>query len=253
MIMAQPQKISLRGAETALEVVVRHGATAMIFDTSTSAVHSVTITLEPESSLTYVSLSADSARRLQSTVGEGASIYWHCTTIGGTDVRHSLTSRCIGANATSTVDWIFTVSGHEKQSVSVRNIFAARNGGGEITLKGVASKKALAVCSGMIEITEQGTGTDTYLTEDVLMLDATSRVDAIPALEIRTNDVKASHSATVSRVTAEDLFYLQTRGIDTVTARAIFVEGFLGDLAGRITDPEIRSGVLRRLQALVHD
>lgn len=250
--MVQPQEISLSGAETVLEVLVGQRATATIFDSSTSSQHSVTITLEPESTLTYVSLSAGSARRLQSTVGEGASIHWHCTTIGGTNDRHSLTSRCVGANATSSVDWIFTVSGQQQQSVSVRNVFAGRNGGGEITLKGVASKNARAICSGMIEITEQGTGTDTYLTEDVLMLDATARVDAIPALEIRTNDVKASHSATVSRVTAEDLFYLQTRGIDTTTARAIFVDGFLGDLAGRIADPEIRSRVLGRLQALAH-
>ena len=95
----------------------------------------------------------------------------------------------------------------------------------------------------MIEITEKGRGTNTYLTEDVLMLDSTAHVDAVPALEIRTNDVKASHSATVSRVTAENLFYLQSRGIPETKARQMFVEGFLGALTERIADSGIREKV----------
>ena len=66
----------------------------------------------------------------------------------------------------------------------------------------------------MIEIGPEGTGTDACLTQEVLMLDPTAKVDAIPALEIRTNDVKASHSASVSRVTEEDLFYFGSRGLD---------------------------------------
>lgn len=235
--------------ESSLEILVGRGASATVFDTSTSLLHSVSVVLEPESELTYISLSTDSARRLTSTVAAGASIHWHCTTIGGNSDQHSLVSTCAGPNATSDIDWIFSVRGEEKQSMSVRNIFAARNGGGEITLKGVAAEKALAVCNGMIEITEQGTGTDTYLTEDVLMLDPTAKVDAIPGLEIRTNDVKASHSATVSRVTAEDLFYFQSRGIREGDARQLYIEGFLGDLTERVEDHAIRTMILKSIKA----
>ncbi len=250
-ILAQPLEISLGGEESALEILVGRGASATVFDTSTSVLHSVSVVLEPESELTYVSLGFGSARRLQSTVGPGAAIHWHCTTIGGNNDQHSLVSTCSGSDARSNIDWIFAVQGKEKQSVTVRNIFAARNGSGEITLKGVAVDNAYATCNGMIEITEEGTGTDTYLTEDVLMLDATAKVDAIPGLEIRTNDVKASHSATVSRVTAEDLFYFQSRGIKEETARMMYVDGFLGDLTGRITDERIRSAVLAALKRLL--
>ncbi len=82
------------------------------------------------------------------------------------------------------------------------------------------------------------------------MLDKTANVDAIPGLEIRTNDVKASHSATVSRVTEEDLFYFRSRGIDPVTARHMFVEGFLYDLAERIYNPDLRERVREVLASL---
>ncbi|MBP9850227.1 MAG: SufD family Fe-S cluster assembly protein [Candidatus Peribacteraceae bacterium] len=240
---SSPIELMLTGTESQAEVRIGRGAKAVICDVSTSLQHNVNVTLEPESQLLYVSLSAGSARTFRSTVAEGASIHWHCTTLGNADT-HSLISTCIGANAVSNVDWIFAVRGKEKQSVNVRNVFAARRGGGEIMLKGVAEQHALAVCNGMIEITEQGTGTDTYLTEDVLMLDATAKVDAIPGLEIRTNDVKASHSATVSRVTAEDLFYLQSRGIDGTVARTMFVDGFLSDLTNSIPDEILKGRVL---------
>lgn len=243
----KPIWISLSGSESRADILVRRGARATIFDRSTSAVHSVCVLLEPESELTYVLLGVGSTRTLRSTVGQRASIHWHCTTIGGIDDAHELVSTLVGANATSTVDWIFSARGKERQSVSVRNIFGAPNGGGEITLKGVAEENAWVTCNGMIEITEQGRGTNTYLTEDVLMLDSTAHVDAIPALEIRTNDVKASHSATVSRVTAEHLFYLQSRGIDGAKARRMFVQGFLGALTERIADNVIRAHVRKAL------
>jgi Fe-S cluster assembly scaffold protein SufB len=139
------------------------------------------------------------------------------------------------------------VRGKERQELSVHNVFGAPHGGGEITLKGVAEDAAFATVNGMIEITERGKGTDTYLTEDVLMLDPTAKIDAVPGLEIRTNDVKASHSATVSRVTAEDLFYFRSRGIDAATARDMYVDGFLGDLLARIKHDDLRETLRKKL------
>ena len=111
-------------------------------------------------------------------------------------------------------------------------------------MKGVAEEKGHVQCDGMIEIGNGGTGTDTYLTQDVLMLDKTAKVDAIPGLEIKTNDVRASHSATVSRVTDENLFYFAARGIIEKEARRMFVEGFLGEMVERIGDRAVREETL---------
>ena len=81
------------------------------------------------------------------------------------------------------------------------------------------------------------------------MLDPTSKVDAIPALEIKTNDVKASHSATIARVTEEDLFYFGARGIAPAEARRMFVLGFLGDITQRITSDEEREAIIAVIEA----
>lgn len=184
--------------------------------------------------------------RQDSHLQDGARVHF-CNIAQGDKIDWSLTSHIEGGNAVSTVDWAFCARGNDTQEISARNIFAGRNGGGEITMKGVAEGKAHVTCHGMIEIAEGGMGTDTYLTEDVLMLDATAKVDAVPGLEIRTNDVKASHSATVSRVTVEDLFYFQSRGIDPVTARKMYVDGFLGSIVDRIESDEVMAVVREAL------
>lgn len=241
--VSEPVRLSLKGAENRVEIHLAHGIKATVFDTSTSKRHTVHIVLEPESALEYVSLSTDSVRRLTADIGSGATVHWHCTTLGTAEEPHTLVSTLNGRDAKSDIDWIFAVAGKEHQDVSARNVFGAENGGGEITLRGIAEGTASASCDGMIEITEQGKGTVTYLTEDVLMLDPTAKIDAIPGLEIRTNDVKASHSATVSRVTEEDLFYFRSRGIDAESARSMYVDGFLRSLLDRIAEPSVREEI----------
>ena len=175
----------------------------------------------------------------ESVIASGASMQWRNITLGG-GIEQRLVSRVTGANGVSNIDWIFTAHGQERQELAVTNVFEAADGGGEIVMKGVAEGKAHVAAKGKIEIGPHGGGTNTYLTQNVLMLDASSKVDAVPALEIKTNDVKASHSATVSRVTPEDLFYFASRGIEAAEARAMYVQGFLGELLGKIEDAVLR-------------
>ncbi len=169
----------------------------------------------------------------RSRVGENAKIHWANATLGASEAVQDLRSHITGEHALSAVDWLSFASGEQIQRLHVRNVFDAPAGGGEITVKGVAQDRAHTVVKGMIEITGNGAGTNTYLTETTLMLDPTAKCDAIPALEIKTNDVKASHSATVTKVNEEDLFYFGSRGIPHGEARRMFIDGFLGSLVPR--------------------
>jgi len=179
------------------------------------------------------------------TVESGAVLHLWNISLGGT--IHDLTSRVTGPGGTSTIDWIFYGSKREQQKLSARNIFDAPNGRGQITVHGVAEDHAQVSFDGCIEITKNGGGTDSYLTEKTLMLDATAKVDAVPGLEIKTNDVKASHSASVSKVSNEDLFYFASRGIGEQKARRMYIEGFLGALLERIPDHSLREQIMMEI------
>lgn len=181
------------------------------------------------------------------TIATGASLRLHIVTLHS-NVDHEVVSHVKGDNSESGIDWMFYAKQSEKQILNVRNIFDGRDGCGEVFMRGIAEDHAYATCKGLIEIGLQGGGTNTYLTQEVLMLDATSKVDATPALEIKTNDVKASHSATIARVTEEDLFYFGARGISPHEARRMFVLGFLGGMTEKIPDEQVRAEVVEAIE-----
>lgn len=207
--------------------------------------HAIEVHVAPEAQCTILTINraaSDATLKMyqHGRTGSGATIRWQNVTLGGGKVDHQLVSTVIGPDGESAVDWMFYAKQTERYDLNVRNVFNAPNGRGEILMRGIAEQKGHALCRGLIEIGLKGGGTNTYLTQEVLMLDATSKVDAIPSLEIKTNDVKASHSATIARVTEEDLFYFGARGIAPVDARRMFVLGFLGDITSRISDEAMR-------------
>lgn len=241
---ASPGKISIRVPKG------RCVSQPILIDTLKEKQITISVDVADHASVTVITIIQRSAKPMrivqQGTVGRHATIHWFNCTLGA-DVDQRLTSTLSGANAQSTVDWLFLATKNEHQTLCARNVFLGRNGGGEITMKGVAQDKAHVACTGMIDIGPKGMGTQTYLTESVLMLDPTARVDAVPGLEIKTNDVKASHSATVARITPEDLFYFASRGIAEGDARKMFIDGFVGDLAHRLVDTAARERVLEAI------
>ncbi len=173
-------------------------------------------------------------------LADESSLHWHNATFDTGHVTHTLATELRGLHAESSVRWAFYASHEDMYQFSVCNVFRGRNGGGDIIMRGIAADTAVARCNGKIDIGPGGAGTQTYLTQNVLMLDPTAKVDAVPALEIRTNDVKASHSATVAKVSEEDLFTFAARGIPAHQARSMFIEGFLGGTLTEIPHPSWR-------------
>ncbi|HKJ57544.1 MAG TPA: SufD family Fe-S cluster assembly protein, partial [Nitriliruptoraceae bacterium] len=83
---------------------------------------------------------------------------------------------------------------------------------------------------------------------DALMLDDESRTDTYPYMEIGEEDATIEHEATVSKVSDEQLFYMQARGIDEDEATAMIVRGFIEPIAREL--PMEYAVELNRLIAL---
>ena len=66
---------------------------------------------------------------------------------------------------------------------------------------------------------------------DALLVDTISRSDTYPAVDVREDDVSMGHEATVSRISDEQLFYLQSRGMPEDEAMAMIVRGFIEPIA----------------------
>ncbi|MBO3842843.1 MAG: SufD family Fe-S cluster assembly protein [Candidatus Brockarchaeota archaeon] len=60
-----------------------------------------------------------------------------------------------------------------------------------------------------------------------LLLSNESRIDTVPELEARVQDVQLTHEAAIGRIAEEELLYLMARGFTEEEARSIIVRGFL--------------------------
>jgi Fe-S cluster assembly scaffold protein SufB len=108
--------------------------------------------------------------------------------------------------------------------------------------KSVLKDTAKSLFKGMIKISKNAKGSESYLAGHAILLDKGAKSDAIPGLEIETNEVRATHSASVAQMDEEQMFYLMSRGFSKDSARRIVVDGFLEPLARRMS-PKVRAWI----------
>jgi Fe-S cluster assembly protein SufD len=112
--------------------------------------------------------------------------------------------------------------------------------------KGVLAGKAAGVFNGAISVREAAEKTDAVQYSKNLLLSSEARINTKPQLEIRNNDVRCFHGATIGQIDPEAAFYLRSRGIDETKARQILVRGFVAEVIDSVSVPALR-GKLERL------
>jgi Fe-S cluster assembly protein SufD len=63
----------------------------------------------------------------------------------------------------------------------------------------------------------------------------------MPGLEILNDEVRCSHGATNGPVSADELFYMEARGIPADKARRLIVNGFFNSLLERVENETLRA------------
>jgi Fe-S cluster assembly protein SufD len=119
-----------------------------------------------------------------------------------------------------------------------------------VTYKGALhGKGARTVWIGDVLIGEDAIGTDSYEQNRNLVLSEGTRADSIPNLEIKTGDIQgAGHASATGRFDDEQLFYLQSRGIEEMEARRLVVMGFLVDVISKIPVEELAKDLTAKLR-----
>jgi Fe-S cluster assembly protein SufB len=84
---------------------------------------------------------------------------------------------------------------------------------------------------GLLEVAKGATEARSTVVCDALLLDEASRSDTYPTIRIGEDDVNVGHEASVSKVSEEQLFYLQSHGIPEEDASKMIVNGFIEPIA----------------------
>jgi len=113
--------------------------------------------------------------------------------------------------------------------------------------KGILDQNARGVFDGRIIVRPDAQKTVSKQENRNLLLSETAIVDSKPTLEIHNDDVKCNHGSTIGQIDAEQMFYLQSRGIDENEARNLLVHAFASQIVDRMKVEPVRERIRRVL------
>lgn len=116
-------------------------------------------------------------------------------------------------------------------STEVRHLAPATSS--RLLAKGLAGKQGRGVVQGRIVVDRLAQGTDSHQLARGLLLEAGAEVFHRPELEIHADDVKCGHGATTASLDANQLFYLQSRGIPEDVARRMLLDAYVNEVIER--------------------
>lgn len=117
-----------------------------------------------------------------------------------------------------------------------------------LLFKGALLDKGRSVFRGLIRVHPNAQRTDAYQTNRNLILSPGARADSLPNLEIAANDVRCSHAATAGQFDAEEIFYLQSRGIPYTEAMRLVIFGFFGEVLDQLLLEEAKQELVRAIE-----
>ena len=168
-------------------------------------------------------------------LGQDAKVNWYSGLFGSMLSRYKIEYFLNGTGASSNDSEV--IFGNNEQSFDIQtNVnHESPSTEGRVVEKSILRNKSKSLFKGMIRIKENASKSNSFLSGRSILLDKDAKSDAIPGLEIFTNDVKATHSASVAQIDEEQIFYLKTRCLSHEEAERTIVEGFLEPLSRKMS------------------
>jgi len=119
--------------------------------------------------------------------------------------------------------------------IYTEQIHKAPNSFSELLILSVLKGHASLAFTGSIRIEKDAQKSHAYQKNQNLTLSKDAFIDSRPILEILADDVFCTHGSTSGPLSEEQLLYLQMRGVDSVSARKLLIDGFKQQIYNRIT------------------
>jgi Fe-S cluster assembly protein SufD len=178
-----------------------------------------------------------------------ASLMSHSISYGGRLVRNDLSVSLDGEGSHCTLNGLFVVDGQRLGDNHTRIDHLKPHTSSRELYKGVLSGNAEGVFNGAVAVHEKAQKSDAVQYSKNLLLSKQAQINTKPQLEIRNNDVRCFHGATIGQMDADAIFYLKSRGLDEREAKQILIRGFAAEIIDAIHIFTLRNGLELSLDA----
>ena len=170
--------------------------------------------------------------------GADAQVHWTSVIRGGACVRHAVQATLAAKGAHLALAGLAEVHGQDQAHQWLRVVHAAGDTTSAQLFKNVLHDQSRTSFDGCVQILAGADGANATQQNRNLLLSDLARADTRPQLDIKADDVKAAHGATVGQLDADELLYLRMRGLPLHQARALLTEGFNGEVLALLKHPE---------------
>jgi Fe-S cluster assembly protein SufB len=222
-------------ADEGSEVMYMEGCTAPKFETAT--LHSAVVELVAlkGAKIQYVTVQNWSANVFnlvtkRAVAHEEAEVKWIDCNIGSRLTMKYPGVVLKGRKARGEVISIALASDGQHQDTGAKMIHAADETTSNVVSKSISVGTGRATYRGLVHVPKHLKGCKNNTECDALLINSTARTDTYPAITVRGTGNACQHEASVSQISAEQIFYMQQRGLTEAQAMSLSVNGFVNDL-----------------------
>ena len=189
------------------------------------------------------STSAFHVATMQVLLNRGSNFSSHVVNHGGKIVRNDANATMGGEGAECTLNGISL--GHDEQLIDNHTSIdhAEPHCDSHELYKNIFDGNSRGVFNGKIFVRQDAQKTDAKQTNQTLLLSPNAQINTKPQLEIYADDVKCTHGATIGQLSAEQMFYLRSRGINKAQAQSLLTYAFASDVVSRIKVEPVRQAL----------
>jgi len=208
--------------------------------------------------LTYVCVQDWSRKTLafqmnSTVVGRDATAKALTLNLGGSHIRSESVSHLRSPGGRSEMLAVSLADGSQEFDQRAFQIHEAPHTSSDLLYKNSLDDHSRSIFSGLIRVDPGAHQTDAYQKVRNLLLSDDAEANSAPGLEIEADDVRCTHGATSGQIEAEELFYLQSRGINRTDAQRLIVFGFVQEVIDRLGHGAITSNLSEFVQAKFKD
>jgi len=219
-------------AEEGSDVHYIEGCTAPVY--STDSLHSavVEIMAKPSSRVRYTTVQNWSQNvynlvTKRAVAQEKATMEWVDCNLGSKLTMKYPSIYLLGPEAHGEILSIAFAGEGQHQDAGGKIIHGAPRTSSSIFSKSISKDGGRSTYRGLLEVADGASESRSKVVCDALLLDEDSRSDTYPTIRIDENDADVGHEATVSKIGDEQVFYLQSHGLDEEEASKMIVNGFI--------------------------
>ena len=125
-----------------------------------------------------------------------------------------------------------TFAGHGQDlDTGAKVVHVGRDTSSYMDTRSISKDGGVSTFRSSVVVRKSAKGAKSSVNCQSLMLDARSRSDTIPAIDVRTRDAAIGHEAKIGSIDDDAVFYLMGRGMSEEEARALIVSGFADNVS----------------------